>query len=59
MARLDPKLPDPLPAGGGFNRTMRLVLAVVVTVLILGFLLGSPRFGSSPLGPPPVPTLPN
>lgn len=54
MARLDPDLPDPLPKGG-FNRTLRLLLIVVVLLLVLGFLFGAPRFGGSPLGPPPVP----
>jgi hypothetical protein len=58
MARFDPDLPDPLPKGG-FNRTLKLVLAVAVLLLVLGFLFGGPRFGGSPLGPPPVPSLPN
>ena len=56
MARLDPDLPDPLPKGGA-NRTIRLLIAIVVVLLLLGFLL--PRIGSSPLGPPPAPTIPN
>lgn len=53
----DPDLRDPLP--GGFNRNMRLVLAVVVLLLIVGYLFGGfPHLGSSPLGPPPAPPLP-
>ena len=56
MAR-DPNLRDPLP--GGFNRNMRLVLAVVVLLLLIGYLLGGfPHWGGSPLGPPPLPLSP-
>ncbi len=58
MARLDPDIPDPLPSGRGFSRNMKLILAIIVALLLLGFLFGSPRFGGSPLGPPPAPTLP-
>ncbi len=56
MAR-DPDLRDPLP--GGFNRNMRLVLAIIVLLLILGYLFGGfPHWGGSPLGPPPSPPSP-
>jgi hypothetical protein len=56
MAR-DPDLRDPLP--GGFNRNMRLLLAVVVLLLVVGYLFGGiGHWGGTPLGPPPSPPVP-
>lgn len=47
MARLDPEVPDPLPRGG-INRTLRLVIILVVVLLLLGWL-----FRGGVLGPMP------